>query len=172
MASAPPPQVRAAPVLQINGPGGRIVVRQPIDLGEDEDDDDGGIPPEIAELIRVTEAIHSRAGGIGVPPRQLQAKAAEPEDNTPRYEESHDSIMAKMNKLSEEIGERHDREKLTRLSGKKSQRSSQVLVALGCILALVLGSFILTCGAKKGKNAEAEEDEKVIGASRRVGKAD
>ena len=75
-------------------------------------------------MIRMTEAMHRRAGGgiiaspFGQPMhRQLQLKKddKEEEDNTPRHEESHEDIMARMNKLSEEIGERHDDEKLMRL---------------------------------------------------------
>lgn len=58
-------------------------------------------------------------------PRQLQLKKAdeEEEDDTPRHEESHKDIMARMNKLSEEIGERHDDDKLMKLQEKKSSRS-------------------------------------------------
>jgi len=115
--------------MEINGPMGRVVVRKSIPLDDDEDDDHEpeGIPPEILEMIRMTEAMHRRAGGgmgpfgaIGGPRKLRINKADDENDNTPRHEESHDEIMAKMNKLSEEIGERHDRDKLSRLKEKKS----------------------------------------------------
>ena len=53
-------------VMQINGPMGRVVVRKQIAFDDDEDhkDDDDGIPPEILEMIRMTEMMHSRARGI------------------------------------------------------------------------------------------------------------
>lgn len=73
-------------------------------------------------MIKMTEAMHSRArGGImGSPfgrptPRHLEIKKDDKDDDTPRHEESHAEIMARMNKLSEEIGERHDEDKLMRL---------------------------------------------------------
>ena len=128
----------------------------------------------------MTEAMHQRAAGGSGPlgliggPRQLriEKRGQKEEDNTPRHEESHEEIMAKMNKLSEEIGERHDREKLTRLKEKKSQRFTQVLAALGGILLLMVVSFVLTCKAKKGRDNETEEDEPNTKSNRRVGKAD
>lgn len=161
----------------MNGPMGRVVVRKSIPIEQEDDDDDhdkDGIPPEIVELIKMTEAMHRRsAGGVGgislAAPRQLRPNQKEENDNTPRHEESHDEIMAKMNKLSEEIGERHDREKLNRIGGKKSQRFTQVLAALGGVLLLMLISFVLTCQAKKGRDSEAEEDEPSTGGNKRVG---
>lgn len=118
----------------MNGPMGRVVMRRSIPFDDDDDhkDDDDGIPPEILDLIRMTEAMHGRSRGMGSPfggpialggPRKLSIKKKEePEDDTPRHEESHDDIMARMNKLSEEIGERHDKDKLSRLQEKKSSR--------------------------------------------------
>ena len=51
-------------VIEMNGPMGRVVMRRRIPFDEDEDhaDDDGGIPPEILDMIRMTEAMHRRAG--------------------------------------------------------------------------------------------------------------
>ena len=84
--------------------------------------------------------------------------------------------MAKMNKLSEEIGERHDREKLTKLKEKKSQRYTQVLAAFGVLLLVMLVSFVLSCRAKKDKDSEVEDESsqsgQTPGGNRRVGKAD
>ena len=84
--------------------------------------------------------------------------------------------MAKMNKLSEEIGERHDRDKLSKLKEKKSQRFTQVLAALGGLLLVMLISFVVSCRAKKDRDSEVGEEDnhptKTPGGNRRVGKAD
>lgn len=161
-----------------------------MDMGDDDDDDHDkdGIPPEILELIRMTEAMHTRAtGGMGGPfgaargPRQLRIskgsdKKDEEEDNTPRHEESHADIMAKMNKLSEEIGERHDKDKLTKLKEKKSQRYTQVLAGIGVLLLVMLVSFVLSCRAKKGSDSEVEDESghtmKTPTGNRRMNKGD
>lgn len=50
----------------MNGPMGRVVMRKRIPFDEDDDHKDDheedGIPPEILEMIRMTEAMHRRAG--------------------------------------------------------------------------------------------------------------
>ena len=97
--------------------GGQVVVRGRIPVDDDDDDDDG-IPPEIKQLIDMTEAMHRRhvmmggpLGGIMGGPRRLQnIRKAVPEE---RHDESYEDIMGRMNKLSEEIGERHDKDKMT-----------------------------------------------------------
>ena len=43
-------------------------------------------------------------GPIKLTPERLKAKSEEP-----RADETHEDIMARMNKLSEEIGERHEK---------------------------------------------------------------
>jgi len=114
--------------MEMNGPMGRIVVRKRIPFDEDDDHKDDheedGIPPEILDMIRMTEMMQNRArGGIAGSPfgrpapahRQLQIQKDKEEDKVDRHEESHDDIMARMNKLSEDIGERHDRDKMSRL---------------------------------------------------------
>ena len=75
----------------------------------------------------MTEQIHQRAGGPGIlspfggvgPGRNLEINK---EEDLPRHEESHDEIMARMNKISEEIGERHDRDRLMRIKETKQSR--------------------------------------------------
>lgn len=69
----------------MNGPLGRVVVRQSLPVDEDDDDDHekDGVPPEILEMIRMTEAMHRRAtGGMGPfgavrGPRQLRISKAD-----------------------------------------------------------------------------------------------
>ena len=60
------------------------------------------------------------AGPFGGGPRQLSIqKVDENDEDTPRFEESHGDIMLRMNKLSQEIGEKHDQQKLLKLSSNK-----------------------------------------------------
>ena len=79
--------------------GGQIVVQR-IPFGDDDEhqeDDEGGIPPEILEMIRVTEAMHARSlgglmtgGPFGQHPRQLGGiQKEEKDDSQSRFEESH-----------------------------------------------------------------------------------
>lgn len=79
-----------------------------------------------------------------------------------------------MNKLSEEIGERHDEEKLMKLSETKSSRLLQVLAAIGVIFLIMIVSFIASCLGGKAKGVEGEDvDEHQSNSSlKRVGKAD
>ena len=69
--------------------------------GDLDDDDDMGIPPEILEMMQMTEMMHERSSFFGAPKKKKK--------ELPRVEESHADIMAKMNKLSEEIGERSNK---------------------------------------------------------------
>ena len=96
------------------------------------------------------------------------------DDGTPRHEESHDEIMARMNKLSYEIGERHDQDKLLRLQEKKTSRSLQVIAALGVLMLIMIVSFLATCvgGKGKGKGVEGDELGDEQHSMKRVGKAD
>ena len=81
--------------------------------------------------------------------------------------------MARMNKISEEIGERHDRDKLTRLKEMKSSRFTQVLFAFGILLLIMLISFLLSClGSKKKLDEGEEREEEQATAVKRVAKAD
>ena len=82
-----------------------------------DDDDDEGIPPEILDLMRLTEAMASGGGLFGgalnapvireIPIENFGA----PRELVERHEESHDDIMAKMEALSKEVGERTKRTK-------------------------------------------------------------
>jgi len=81
-----------------------------------------------------------RVRGIGGPPPKEKEV-----DNTPRHEEPIEDIMARMNKLSDEIGERHEK-KYTRVESK-NQRVVQIMVVAGILMMIMLASFIMTCGA-------------------------
>ena len=78
---------------------------------QDDDDDDEGVPPEILDMIRMTEMMASRSGFGGLPGMQVRRIGGpkKPEDNTPRVEEPIEDIMARMNKLSDEIGDKHEK---------------------------------------------------------------
>lgn len=102
---------------------------------DSDDEDDGGIPPEILEMIRVTEMLHNRAMNA----RPTFSRPAEPA--LPRNDESHEDVMKRMNKLSEEIGEEHDKNRGSRLQEKKQNRTSSVLLAISVILTIILFSF-------------------------------
>lgn len=167
----------------IEVPMGGVII-QGIPFGDEDDDEhmdeEDGIPPEILEMLRVTEAMHQNAmagmmgGSPFGPPRLLSiSKADEEDDNKPRVEESYDDIMSRMNKLSHEIGEKHDQDKLAKLYEKKSSRMMQVLAATGVLLFIILVSFVLSCFASKRKNEDRDEDERQYStSSKRVGKSD
>jgi len=126
-------------------------------MAEDDDQDDDGVPPEILDMIRMTEMMASRSGFGGMPGMQLRRVGApkkEKEDNTPRHEEPIEDIMARMNKLSDEIGDRHDK-KYTRVESK-SQRVVQIMVAVGVLLMIMLVSFIMTCRASAQKDIDED----------------
>ena len=40
--------------------GGGLVVRKSIEANKDDDDEDDGIPPEVVQLMKMTEAMHRR----------------------------------------------------------------------------------------------------------------
>lgn len=77
----------------------------------DDDEEDDFIPPEILQMIQMTEAMHARqmASMFGGPMIKFTPESAKAKSNEPRTDETHDEIMARMNKLSEEIGERHEK---------------------------------------------------------------
>ena len=76
----------------------------------DDDDDEDGIPPEILDMIRATEMMAANSGfGGGMHIRRIGGQAPpKVEDNTPRHEEAIEDIMDRMNKISDEIGEKHE----------------------------------------------------------------
>ena len=97
----------------------------PIIMDDDDDDDEDGIPPEIMDLIKMTSTLSQRSNSISLAPMQprITIRKIEPHEkkvetvpndhaiqivDQPRHEESHEEIMARMNKLGEEIGEKHE----------------------------------------------------------------
>jgi len=82
--------------------------------------------------------------------------------------------MAKMNKLSEEIGEKHDKDKVLRMNTNKNNRLKQVIVVAGIIMVVMLVSFALTCinNKKKDEDDDLNESEQDGDKRSRVGKSD
>ena len=135
IASGPPPGLA-------DGPPGMVIRRRvsmPMPIFEDDDEDDDGIPPEILDLIRMTSMMTSRSMGgpfgggpmIKITKREVNESSGGedeiPHDHAielaqPRHEESHDDIIAKMNKLSEEISDKHEKRKKYETVDSKSQR--------------------------------------------------
>jgi hypothetical protein len=112
-----------------------------------------GIPPEILQMMKMTEMMHDRSGPMSFFGGPKKKKPA-----LPRHEESHDDILAKMNRLSDEIGERKNK-KYEKVDSK-SARLLQVMVIAGIMLIIMLASFVLTCrGNAKNKQEVEEEDE-------------
>lgn len=140
--------------MRVSGPiGGGIPPPGMIaGLHDDDDDDDAaGIPPEILEIIKMTEMLASGGGPLGGPGigglRRIGGPPPQrkPEDNTPRHEESVEDIMARMNKLSDEIGEKHEN-KYKRVESQQN-RMVQIFVVAGAVMMIMLVSFIMTCRA-------------------------
>jgi len=111
-------------MIRIGGP----MLMPPPGLFDDDDDDDE-IPAEIKAMIEMTAAMAARSQGFGgmmgapririvkkaaLPEHEKHAIASVPDDHAikiveqPRHEESTDEIMARMNKIGEEIGEKHE----------------------------------------------------------------
>ena len=107
--------------------GGPMLLPPPMLLDDDDDDDD--IPAEIKALVEMTAAMASRSSGLGglmgaprikivkkdaLPEHQRHAEPSVPDDHAikiveqPRHEESVEEIMERMNKIGEEIGEKHE----------------------------------------------------------------
>ena len=86
-------------------PGGTMRIRQQVVPADDDHDDDhdDGIPPEILEMLHLTEAMSS---GFGFNPMRPK-----PKKKVERHDESTEDIMARMNKLSDQIGEKHEQSK-------------------------------------------------------------
>ena len=64
--------------------------------------------------------------------------------------------MARMNKLSDEITDRHEK-KYTRVE-TKNKRVLQIIVVVGVLMMVMLISFIMTCRANAQKK-EIDEDQ-------------
>jgi hypothetical protein len=107
-------------MIRISMPG-----RMPPPIIMDDDDDDDEIPQEIMDLIKMTSTLSQRSNSISMMPMQprITIRKIEPHEkkaetvpndhaiqivDQPRHEESHEEIMARMNKLGEEIGEKHE----------------------------------------------------------------
>ena len=79
-------------------------------------------------MIRMTEMMASNGGFMGPPGIHMRLMGGPPghkkeeKDNTPRHEESIEDIMAKMNKLSDEIGDNH--EKKYKVTETKNNRTA------------------------------------------------
>ena len=137
MAKGGPPGMKGAPPGTYVSRKISIPMPMPI-FGDDDDDDDDGIPPEILDLIRMTSMMNSRSmGGFGGGPmikisKREVNKSAEGEDDIPhdhaielaepRHEESHEDILAKMNALSDEISDKHEKRRKYETVDSKSQR--------------------------------------------------
>lgn len=173
-----------------SGPPPGMVIRKrisiPLPMFEDDDDDDDGIPPEILDLIRMTSMMSSRSmGGFGGGPmikiskREVNESSAEHEKDIPhdhaieiapsRHEESPEDIIAKMNKLSEEISDKHEKRRKYETVDSKSQRLLQILVIGGVMILGMVVSFAMTC---KNHGKEKEVEEEVPNQPRPVRKAD
>lgn len=76
-----------------------------------------------------------------------------------REDESNEDIMARMNRLSEEIGERANKQKYERVD-TKNERLLNVLLAGGAFMLFALASFIMTCKNKAKRAEEEDEDER------------
>ena len=123
---------------------------------DDDDDDDDGIPPEILELMKMTESMMrpSPFGSMFGSP-MIRMGSAKPEEKIVRQDESAADIMARMNALSEEIGERKNKEKYEFVD-QRGERLMQVAVLGLFLLFLVIGSFIVAC--TKSEEDKSEKD--------------
>ena len=80
--------------------------------------------------------------------------------------------MARMNKISEEIGEKHENRR--NYSGEsQSQRLSQILIIGGVLIVVAVISFAATCKAN-AKQMREEDDDDIVDKPKRntVRKAD
>ena len=86
--------------------------------GDDDDDDDDddkksgggappGIPPEILQMMRMTEQMHNRASPMGGFPgfNPFGRKKAE---KIVRKDESHEDVMRRMNSLADDVAGEHN----------------------------------------------------------------
>ena len=88
-----------------------------------DDDEDEAIPPEILDLMRITEAMSMGGGMFGgaldMPHiRKIPIeKLGTPMKAEERHDESHEEIMQKMESLHQEMGERQKRTKKSSQQG-------------------------------------------------------
>lgn len=157
------------------GPPPGMVIRRRISMPmimDDDDDEDDGIPPEILDLIRMTSMMQSRSMGgpmmggpmIRITKREVNSSHDDdiPHDHAiemsqPRHEESTEDIIAKMNKLSEEISDKHEKRRKYDIVDSKSQRLFQILIIGGIMIMGMVLSFAMTC-KNYGKEEKVEDE--------------
>lgn len=66
--------------------------------------------------------------------------------------------MSRMNKLSEEIGEKHENNR-ENFTNSKSERITQFLMVGFVLIIVILIAFVATCALSKNKEKEEEEIE-------------
>ena len=121
IANGPPPGIRISAGPPGGAPPGMIRIGGPPPplIDDDDDDDKDGIPPEIMDLIRMTEMLHG-GGGFGPGIRIKKPDEEKPITQAERKDESMEDIMARMNKLSEEIGEQQEKKRNYDVNNTKS----------------------------------------------------
>lgn len=145
--------------------GGPMIMPPPLLIDDDDDDDD--IPPEIKAMLEMTAAMAARSSGFGpmlgapkikivkkneLPHHERHADPSVPDDHAvkiveqPRHEETVEEIMARMNKIGEEIGEKHESRRRYSVE-TKSQRLIQILIVGGVLIVFAVASFVATCKA-------------------------
>ena len=172
--------------------GGPMIMPPPI-LMDDDDDEDDDIPAEIKAMLEMTAAMAARSSSFGpmlgapkikivkkaeLPHHEKHADPSVPDDHAikiveqPRHEETVEEIMARMNKLGEEIGEKHESRRNYSVE-TKSQRLLQILIVGGILIVFAVASFVATCKAH-GKNSKFEDEDEVVESPRKniVRKAD
>ena len=105
------------------------VTQQMMMTGDGDDDDDDEMPEELKRLLGLTEDMHNKATG---------------KKKVERTEESKDDIMKRLNKLSEEIGERKDTSRYEKVDNKKG-RIIYIAAAGLIFVTFVVISMFLTC---------------------------
>ena len=166
----------ARPHMIIGGPmimGGHIrEMHKDHEPGEEEE----GIPPEIQDLMRITEAMLGGGGLFGPPPGMIEIPLnglGRPRAPEPRHDESHEDVMARMQKMTEELDQISNKR-----SSKKSRKNNglqvyQVVAIAGVMVLIMLAAFVMTCRANaKLKNSIEDENDVSKGASGAFGDAD
>ena len=133
MSSGGLPMPPGGGTIRISSPmgGGMMTMRRTIVQPahhDDKDDDDDHIPPEILELIKMTESMHARPSFFGPPMIRIGGGSIKKEEKIERKDESSEQIMARMNKLSQEIGEKNELRKYE-FADKKGQRICYFLLS-------------------------------------------
>lgn len=93
--------------ISSGGPGGMhmsqtITKRKIVPADHDDDEDEDGIPQEILDMMRMTEMMHGMPGPMSL----FGGPRIKKEEKIDREDEKPEDIMARMNKLSQDIGEK------------------------------------------------------------------